>query len=95
MSDTKSVTGPQDEAGGPEWVQEDDSNWRLVKPNGESLGIIRSEWDSGWDDGQWVFSGRQVSGTYYYAYETVTEGLLSYIDRFLTLDEAKVAVEKA
>ncbi|MVO87450.1 hypothetical protein GPA10_22465 [Streptomyces sp. p1417] len=89
------VSAPLDELAGPTWVQESDSDWRLVKPNGKSLGVIRSEWDSGWEDGQWVFAGEQHAATYFYAYETVSEGLLTYIDRYLSLEEAKKAVEDA
>jgi hypothetical protein len=40
-----------------------------------------------------VFSGEQVAATWYYAYKSLGDGLSSYISRFLTLDEAKAAVE--
>jgi hypothetical protein len=76
-----------------EWEQEEDNFWRMNNAKGESIGYVKSEWDSGWDDGQWVFSGEQVAATWYYAYKSLGDGLSSYISRFLTLDEAKAAVE--
>ncbi|MER6102424.1 hypothetical protein ABT115_08855 [Streptomyces sp. NPDC001832] len=78
-----------------EWEQEEDNFWRMSDAKGESIGYVKSEWDSGWDDGQWVFSGEQNAATWYYAYKSLDGLLSSFIDRFLTLDEAKSAVEHA
>jgi hypothetical protein len=81
-----------EECAAPAWEKEGEE-WRYNKPDGESVGYIKSEWDSGWDDGQWVFSGEQFAATWHYAYKSLGGVLSSYVDRFLTLDEAKAAVE--
>ncbi|MFI0553450.1 hypothetical protein [Streptomyces scabiei] len=76
-----------------EWKQEEDAFWRMTDPKGESIGYVKSEWDSGWDDGQWGPYGEQHAATWYYAYKSEGGGLSRYLSRFLTLEEAKSAVE--
>jgi hypothetical protein len=77
-----------------EWEQEEDNFWRMSDAKGESIGYVKSEWDSGWNDGD-SNPAEDTSATWYYAYKSIGGVLSSFLARFLTLDEAKSAVEHA